>query len=237
MENPDKQLVEQTAVSEPVATVPPKKNNKVKMFGLTLLALVIIATAWYFLYFTKTPEYAVNKVRESVVNHDVATFKKHVDLDTLLARAYDDMIAALIASDPKLANDNFSRSFIEGLSKIFKGMVVTEGKDGVLRYVQTGKWERPEDVKPQAGKSPTPNIKDMTKNTGLSDASFKGIAYSKKDGKVANIGAIVLLKENNKEVVLDVKMRQLPDGSWQISEISNLKDFILEADKAKKAKK
>ena len=31
-------------------------------------------------------------------------------------------------------------------------------------------------------------------------------------------------------------MRQLDDGTWQILEISNLKDYLLELDKARKAK-
>ena len=238
MENSDKAELE-TEKAEQLPVTAPKKNSKLKMFGITLASLVVIAAAWYFLYFTKTPEYAVNRVRESIVKHDVATFKKHVDLDSLLGRAFEDMIAALIASDPKLANDSFSRSFVEGLAKIFKGMVVSEGKDGILRYVETGKWERPDDPSrpAQGGKSPAPSVKDMTKNTGLNDASFKGIAYSKQDGNTANIGAKIFLNKEKREFVLDVKMRKLADGSWQISEISNLKDFILEAEKARKATK
>lgn len=233
MENMDNQEQNQ---QEPV--VKAKKNSKLKMFGLTILALAIIAVGWYFLYFTQTPEYSINAVRESIVKHDVSTFKKHVDLDSLLGRGYDDVIAAAIATDEKLAKDNFSKNLIEGLAKMFKGMVIAEGKDGILRYVETGKWEKDDAKKPpqQAQKSNTPSAKNVTEQTGLSDATFKGIAYSKQDGNIANVGAKVLLKDSNQEVIIDAKLRKLSDGTWQIVEISNLKDIIIQADKAKKAK-
>lgn len=240
MENMDKQ--EQTAelvtTTTPVAPVVPKKN-KIKMFAVTVLAIAIIAVAWYFLYFTKTPEHSLNTVRTAVVNHDVETFKKHVDLDSLLAHGYDDMIAAMIAGDEKLANDNFSRNFVEGLAKLFKGMMVAEGKDSILRYVETGKVERPGEAQgqAQAKTSPAPSVKNMAKQTGLDDASFKGLAYSKQDGDIANVGIKFLLPKDQQEIVLDVKMRRLKDGNWQIVEISNLKEFILQVEQNKKNKK
>lgn len=238
MENMDKQeqTTELVTTTTPAAPLAPKKN-KTKMFAITVLAIAIIAVAWYFLYFTKTPEHSLNTVRTAVANHDVETFKKHVDLDSLLSHGYDEMIAAMIASDEKLANDNFSRNFVEGLAKLFKGMMVAEGKDSILRYVETGKVERPGGAQVQAKQSPAPSVKDMAKQTGLDDASFKGLAYSKQDGDIANVGIKFLLPKDQQEVVLDVKMRRLKDGNWQIVEISNLKEFILQVEQNKKNKK
>ena len=230
MDNTDNQQEKQPEV------VTAKKNSKLKMFGITMLSLAIIAIGWYFLYFTKTPEYSLNAVRESIAKHDVGTFKKHVDLDSLLGRGYDDVIAAAIATDEKLAKDNFSKNLIEGLAKMFKGMVVAEGKDGILRYVETGKWEKDDAKQPtQQQKQNTPSAKNITEQTGLNDATFKGIAYTKQEGNTANVGAKVLLKDSNQEVIIDAKLRKLSDGSWQVVEISNLKDIIIQADKAKKA--
>lgn len=236
MANPDKHSVEQFQDTE-ATTTSPKKHRKRTMFGFTLLALAIIAGAWYFLYFTKTPEYSLNNIRKAVVKHDVSLFKKHVDLDNLLAHGYDDVLSVLISTDQKLANDSRSRVLVESLAQILKGMLVAEGKYSVLRYVETGKWDQQNNNKQTPSKSPTPSVKEITKDTGLNDAEFKGVAYIKTDANTTNIGTKFLLKGSSQEVVLDVKMRKLPDGSWQVAEITNLKEFLLEAYKAKKVQK
>lgn len=216
---------------------PNKNSSKVKMLGITLLSIAVIALAWYFLYFTKTPEYSLNAVRASIVNHEVDTFKKYVDVDSLLSHGYDDTIAAYIASEPKLSQDNFSKSLVEGLAKLFKGMAITEGKESILRYVETGKLEKEDAIK-TTGSTPanTPSTKNVVEQTGLKDASFRGLAYTKIDGKVANVGLKILVKETNQEVVVDVKMQKLSDGSWRIVQITNLKDLLLKANEIKNSK-
>ena len=47
-------------------------NKKKLIFGGVILVLVLVA-AWYFMYFTKTPGYALNQAREAYTKHDVAT--------------------------------------------------------------------------------------------------------------------------------------------------------------------
>ena len=68
--------------------------DKQKKIGLGLIILILCAIAYYFLYFIKTPAYSIKIIQESIQKHDVATFEKHVDLDTLYIK--DLMILLLL---------------------------------------------------------------------------------------------------------------------------------------------
>ena len=63
-------------------------NKKKLIFGGVILVLVLVA-AWYFMYFTKTPGYALNQAREAYTKHDVATFKKYVDVESIVGSGYE----------------------------------------------------------------------------------------------------------------------------------------------------
>ena len=65
-------------------------NENVKKIGLGVVVAILCALAYYFLYWTKTPVYSANIIRESIAKHDVVTFEKHVDMDTLYGKGYDD---------------------------------------------------------------------------------------------------------------------------------------------------
>lgn len=72
-----------------------KMNSNAKKIGLGIVIAILCAIAFYFLYWIKTPAYSLNIIRESVEKHDVATFEKHVDMDTLYTKAFDDGIVAV----------------------------------------------------------------------------------------------------------------------------------------------
>ena len=78
------------------------------------------------------------------------------------------------------------------------------------------------------GKTNDPKVspKEMSQKTGITASEFKGIAYTKKEGKIATIGIKIYEKQVEKDMVIDLKMNELGDGTWRLSEISNLKDYM-----------
>lgn len=201
-----------------------------KLFILIILFICILAgsLAWYFFYYIKTPEYSLNIIKESIEKHDIAKFKKHVDLDSSVSRGYDDIISAMIESDKNMTLEG--KTFISGFAQFFKPAVVNALKDGIFHYVETGKWEEEKN-----GQDTKQNINSdkIAAQSGLKSSSCKGIAYTNKDGKTAIVGIKIFESVANKEFILDIKMRELDDGTWQIAEVANLKNYILEIDKAK----
>ena len=68
-------------------------SNKQKTIFLGLLIAILGALAFYFFYWTKTPQYSITLIQQAVKNHNVDKFERYVDLDTLYGRAYDDFIS------------------------------------------------------------------------------------------------------------------------------------------------
>jgi hypothetical protein len=59
------------------------------IYPLAMLTAVVGLVYWYW---TTTPQYALAAVVMSVKNHDTAMFEKYVDVDTVAARAFDDVV-------------------------------------------------------------------------------------------------------------------------------------------------
>jgi len=156
--------------------------DKKKFIGI-IIALIIIGLCSYFFYYTKTPTYSLNLIKDSIQKHDVATFKKHVDLDSLISRGYDDLMAV---SMNDLKDNSLGAGFAKGLIEMMKPTITNALKDGALRAVENGKWE---DV-PSNGQTDTSSVKseEIADRAGIKSASFKGIEYTKKDGKTAIVG-------------------------------------------------
>lgn len=210
-----------------------KKNFSRKWMALAVVVCLLFgACAWYFAYFTKTPAYSLNIVRESVQKHDVAKFKKHVDLDSLLSRAVDDAMEVALQNDSSMNEQQ--KMLVNGFIKMLKAPITSMFKEGILRYVETGKWEDENRGAEQASEGPQVNPSALAEKSNLNtlkDADFKGIEYTKKDGKTAVVGMKFYNEKLQRDIVLDIQMRELEDGMWQIAEISNLKEYIAEFQK------
>lgn len=206
-------------------------GNKKWIAAILCLCILAGGGLWYSLYYTKMPEYSLKLIGEAIEKHDIAQFNRHVDLDSTLSRGYDDLMAAMLEADQTMNKEG--KSLAGGFIKLFKAPIVSVFKDGITRYVETGKWENQQAE--QGAVQQRMNPDKIADRSGLKSSSVKGIAYTKKDGKTANIGLNIFEKEANKDFVLDVKMRELDDGTWQVAEITNLKEYISEIEKAKKA--
>ena len=93
-------------------------NNKFKKIVAVLAALAILTSGWYFFYWLKTPQHSIALIADAVRQHDLKTFEKHVDMDNLYSKAYDDVVAVTFGSD-KDANP-----IIVAIVKGIKGLAV-----------------------------------------------------------------------------------------------------------------
>lgn len=194
--------------------------------GLVIAAAIVGGASWYFLYFTKTPAYALSQLRASIEDRDLAKFNRYVDLNGVLTRSYDDLIGAFIDSDRTITPE--AKQFVGGFAQMFKAPIVDAFKEAIERYVETGQWQA-EDETDEAGrdaKSPKINPEQIADQSGVKNAAFKNIAYVNIEGKTAAVGVTLLEKELNQEFTIEFLMRQLDDGTWQIAEISNMKAFV-----------
>ncbi|MBB5336089.1 hypothetical protein [Pectinatus brassicae] len=194
-----------------------------------IIVLGIISAAGYFLYYKKTPAYSLNLIRKSVQNHDWDTFQKHVDIDQTLSAAIDDVTATQNQKNASLLGN--------GLVKMLKPVIISEVKSKLKSYIENTSSQKDDSDKAKSNDlSSNRMTKKLTATTGLEVTEFKGIAYTKKENGTATVGLSLYNKDLDKTFVLDLKMHQLDDGTWQIIKIDNLNKYIEEIKTAEKEK-
>lgn len=90
-----------------------QKNRKVLIGFSAVLVILIGALLFYFLYWVKTPAYSLGLVKKSIENHDLPTFKRHVDLKSLYSRGFDDLMQESLGEDA-------SNAFVSGIVAALK---------------------------------------------------------------------------------------------------------------------
>ena len=192
--------------------------SKKKLFIAALVAVVAIILGWYFLYFTKTPVYSLNLAREAVEKHDVNTFKKHVDMDSIIGSAYDDVVAMQL-EDPEIKN-----SPLKGLAEVmFQGLkpkIVPILSNEVYNAIA----KQPENSEQNAREKQAAD--EMKEKTGVKDLEFKSIGSATVDGNSAVVPVTFNSKELNQDVTFNLAMKKLDDGTWQAVKINNFKEFL-----------
>lgn len=205
-------------------------SNKQKTIFLGLLIAILGALAFYFFYWTKTPQYSITLIQQAVKNHNVDKFERYVDLDTLYGRAYDDFISKSVV--PKNDTEKMASTFATGIMQMFKPTVVSALKDATLKEI-SGTQSIETSAKQQKGdvKEGIKIISDINKNTVI-----KNISVISKESEVANIGITLHDKELESDFVLKVKMNKLENGEWRVKEITNLIEYLDSVKKTKMAK-
>jgi len=212
------------------------KISKRNLIVIICFGVIALAAGGYYFYWTRTPEYSLKQIQEAVKTHDIEKFKQHVDIDSVLSHAIDDvLIGSMDASDGNKENN----VLVKGIVKLAKPILLEAAKSAVIDYVENGDVKNNETVKKKTNSDTNAlaenELGKKFKTDFFHNLEFAKIGSTKKDGKIATVGIEFLNKEMNQTFVLNIKMRGLSDGSWQIIEVVNLKDFFDDIDKAQRA--
>jgi hypothetical protein len=200
------------------------KNKKV-IIAIGILGMAVIAMVlFYFCYWVKTPAYSLNLVRTAIEKHDLAQFERHVDLQSVYDRGFDSLMQAELKR-----NGESDNALLLGLVTNVKAGIVDTLVTTTKKYVETGKFSK-QDGQDNGAKS--------AKNMGIvpkvnaQRIAFKDIRNTEKDGKVAVVTLEIHDTQVDKDFDINVNMRELEDGTWQVVELSNLAEFTEAYDKA-----
>ena len=202
------------------------KVNKFKKIVAVLAALAILTSGWYFFYCLKTPLHNIALIADAVRQHDLKTFEKHVDMDNLYSKAYDDVVAVTFGPD-KNANP-----IIVAIVKGIKGLAVPLLTSETRSYIIHG--DKPEgDAEVQksipAGNENGAEIVDNLKSrTGFGSLKYEGVENTDINDGNAIVSIKLRDEKLSKDFILKIKMQQLDDGLWRLLEITNLQDFMKE---------
>lgn len=158
--------------------------------------------------------------------HDVATFEKHVDMDTLYTKAFDD---GVVAVDKIQGEGTLSNPMAVGFLQMLKPPVVAALKNETIEYVKGEK-----ENKAQSNNKADDFAKGMKNESGIDNSKLKDITVVSKDNNEAIVALTLYNQKIDKNFDLKVKMTKLNDGTWKLKEITNLVEFLVEVDKAEK---
>lgn len=199
-----------------------------------LIVLIIVGIAGY-MYYKRTPTYTFSLIKTAVEKHDWDTFSKHVDTENVIGTGYDAFMESALETDEDM--DDSVKGMVGGFVKMMKPGIVASLNEEVKEWVKTGQSGTSTDSTDSKSNQKDKQAADkIKKNVGFEQSSYKGITSTRQDGDFTIAVVTITDKELGRDFTLDVKMRQLDDGTWQIMTISNLKDYLIELDKAKKEK-
>lgn len=204
------------------------KNKKIIALAVVSTA-ILFGVAFYFLYWLRTPAYALNQVRLAVKEHNTTKFERYVDLDSVMANAFDDIIKA----ESKLNNDQlFSNPFALGILHMLKPSVVNLMKQEALDRISTipAKEDKVVDPVPDAMR------RNLERHIPLDKLSIKDLQLSKQDNGIATATLVLHNEALNKDFLAKLLMQANDAGDWQIRKVDNLSELIIQLAAAKKAK-
>ena len=204
------------------------QNNK-KYFMAVPIILVLLGLAYYFLHFIKTPSYAVNEIRTAIEQKDKVKFQQRVDVDNILNKAFDDLIIA----ESKINNDNIvNNPFALSVLNMLKPNVTKLMKVELLAHVAGEKAEELQNPKDPVTDAMRRNLERKAR---LDQLSYKELKLQQDIPNKANVSVVLHNEKLQKDYALNLSMVKAEPQGWQIKEITNLVDVILQMDAGEKA--
>ena len=188
-----------------------------------LIICVGAATGWYY-YNQKiisSPEYSLQKIKESIETHDVDNFEKHVDVEGVLYRLLTDL--------PTLINDQSNAGafgffpeetihFVNNMIEVqVKNTLQKTIKESVRTFIERGYFD-----KQLTRKGSIAKLIDIIPIDSIEMISINRI---EKEGKICKISTKAYVEKYEKKMDVEFMMRD-KGAYWQIAEITNIKDLI-----------
>lgn len=180
-----------------------RKKRKRITIAAVLAIIVGAVLGWYFLYYTKTPQYAVKLIRKSVNEHDVVAFQTYTDLDSVLSKGFGAVREA-----------EWENGVTHEYNESDKEEYIKHEEQVIMNGVMNGDWDDPY-------KKTDP---DRALRVDWESLTLKDVEA----GKVHGDEALVNIRLENPSVGTDtlvLRMKKGPQGSWQLHEITNLKGY------------
>lgn len=201
------------------------KNSKIIC---AIIAAALLGAVFYFVYFMKTPAYAVDRTIEAIRQHNSQEFSRYVDVQSVMNSAFDDSLKA----ESKINNDNIlSNPFAVGILHMLKPSVVDLMNQEALRLVENKKEDKEKVVDPV----PDAMMRNMERRVSLKELSLGKFNIEQAGDETAVLTAAVHNKKLTKDFLLQFELTKQDDGYWKITRIKNLAELIIQLDAAKRA--
>lgn len=121
-----------------------RRRQREKLFVLFVLVTAMTFAFLYFSVYTKTPEYAMREMVTAYKNDDARTFRRHIDLNSITLKAYDDLTSDLFKYDTRLTDRE--RSLFENFYVLIRRQMCNGAVKVINTYLDTNEWTLPGEI-------------------------------------------------------------------------------------------
>lgn len=194
-------------------------NRKLLAVAAAIIVLGCAFLGGVYWKWTRSPEYSLYEARRAIEEHDVARFEKHVDLDSVLGRLVDDVLAVSMGDAPTEGPEALGAGLASGLIQAMKPALVSAVKDQVIRGIETG------DPGPRDDDAPV-TLGNVANRLGTADLPALSPNYVRTEGKISRIGLDYHHAQLDADLTLELKLRDM-GGYWRVVEFSNVRDLLV----------
>jgi len=196
-----------------------KRKMKKRMLLVVVLSLIAFTGAVFYWQYTRSPKYSLWKAKQAFEEHDLASFKKYVDIEGLVSKFVDGF------TEKRNAYWKLFEYLIASGSEVdLKAQITNGAKQAISDLVEKAEFEK--ESKDPESKEPIPFSSRWWNQAAKGvKTRFQRIAYVKKEGKIAYIGLPIEMNRKDKPLIVNLKMRNL--GSyWQVSSVSPSNEIL-----------
>ena len=189
-----------------------RRRKREQLIALGIVGLIFAGIFLYFSVYTKTPEYAMREMFEAYKAGDMRTFRRHVDLNSITARAYDDLTGDLFKYDTQLSDRE--RSLFENFYVLIRRQMCQGAVKVINKYLDTGQWTLPGEILKGRQLGIDYDIlldRSLIRHTSLVD--FKSVDHR---GEVATASFNVVEDYSQTPFVLKVTLKDLANESYNV---------------------
>lgn len=192
-----------------------------KKLLLFVLLLALAAGAFYYYRGLKHgPSGALVAAAAAVQTHDMATFEKYVDVNSVTTHLVDDVVQQGSALTSLVPGGGL---MMGGAMRLLKPTLAKAAHQEVQRYVETGSLEAAAAAAPK--RIANISLTGLASKIMSPDSEFKGVKYTREEGDNAFVGLEVSQPKYDTTMVVEVKLRRQGDH-WQMTQITNSGELL-----------
>jgi hypothetical protein len=189
---------------------------------LLLVVLLALGAGGYYYYrsLKDGPSGALVAAAAAVQAHDMATFEKYVDVNSVTTHLVDDVVQQGSMLTSLMPGGSL---VMGGAMRLIKPTLAKAAHKEVQRYVETGSLEAAAAAAPK--RLVNISLTGLASKVVSPDSEFKGIKYSREEGDNAFVGLEVTQPKYDTTMVVEVKLRRRGDH-WQLMQITNSGELL-----------
>jgi len=189
-----------------------------------ILAALVGSAVWYFFFYIRTPEYALEQIQTAITEQDGEKFNRYVNAELLSSRAYDDLTVDLFAYDAELTPK--TRAMFEKFYILIKPQLSEGLENAALTRITGGSWNLPEGTDILKGRQLGIDFERFLERSQLRNTTLIKVGKVEHSGHNATADIEIIEDYTQTPFTLQLAMEQAEDGHWQVAYIKNYKAYL-----------